>query len=608
VPGSIRIEMLGGFRMLHSSHASTRFQSQKTGTLLAYLAYYSTQPHPREYLVDLLWPEAELESGLSRLKNLLWLLKQELGAELPLFLASRSTIQLDSETCVTDVGEFFHALQAAEQTGDPTEQIEALTRAVQLQQGDLLPGRYEDWVLQERQRVVDLGIQARIELACVYRETGDPEAGIPYARAAVEGDPMREDSHLELMRIYAALNKPQEALRQYRVLERILWDEIGEEPSAALKSLEESIRQQRPETPALVAPIVTKSAVPIRVSEPVGGAVPLSSALYIERESDPLFLDAVSRRESVVLAKGSRQIGKTSLLARAMAHARSVGMTVLTTDLQKINLSQLETIEGFYRACAEMMVEQLEIESASIATIGTKAGPNIDFERFLRREVLSSRENHVFWALDEVDRLAAYDYRSEVFGLFRSWHNDRALRPDAPWIRLTLGVAYATEARLLISDLNQSPFNVGVTVTLQPFHRDEIAELNRRYGAPLHTDAELDRFYALFGGAPYLVRRGLYELVTAGETIQQLAERLFGDQTPFYDHLRRMADGLEEDPALLECVRAVLRGDSPPDQKSFLRLRSAGVVTGDTPRTAVINCALYRDFLQERFLQGQSRV
>ena len=55
--------------------------------------------------------------------------------------------------------------------------------------------------------------------------------------------------------------------------------------------------------------------------------------------------------------------------------------------------------------------------------------------------------------MDEVDRLFAYPFASEVFGLFRSWHNERALRPYAPWRQLTLAIAYATEAHLFISEL-----------------------------------------------------------------------------------------------------------------------------------------------------------
>jgi hypothetical protein len=50
--------------------------------------------------------------------------------------------------------------------------------------------------------------------------------------------------------------------------------------------------------------------------EAEGGAVPLESPFYIVRSADEEFHKAIARRESTVLVKGSRQMGKTSLLAR----------------------------------------------------------------------------------------------------------------------------------------------------------------------------------------------------------------------------------------------------------------------------------------------------
>ena len=50
--------------------------------------------------------------------------------------------------------------------------------------------------------------------------------------------------------------------------------------------------------------------------EPVGGAVPLDSEFYIERGADAEFHEAIARGDSIVLVKGARQVGKTSLLAR----------------------------------------------------------------------------------------------------------------------------------------------------------------------------------------------------------------------------------------------------------------------------------------------------
>ena len=47
--------------------------------------------------------------------------------------------------------------------------------------------------------------------------------------------------------------------------------------------------------------------------EPHGGAMPLNSRFYIERPADAEFM-RMARQDSIVLVKGARQVGKTSLL------------------------------------------------------------------------------------------------------------------------------------------------------------------------------------------------------------------------------------------------------------------------------------------------------
>ncbi len=59
--------------------------------------------------------------------------------------------------------------------------------------------------------------------------------------------------------------------------------------------------------------------------EPVGGAVPLDSMFYVVRPADEEFRMAIARRDSIVLVKGARQMGKTSLLARGLQQAREAG-------------------------------------------------------------------------------------------------------------------------------------------------------------------------------------------------------------------------------------------------------------------------------------------
>jgi hypothetical protein len=332
--------------------------------------------------------------------------------------------------------------------------------------------------------------------------------------------------------------------------------------------------------------------------EPAGGAVPLGSAFYVERATDRLFHEAILRGDSVVLLKGPRQVGKSSLLSRGLAKARLAGCREVTTDLQKLGDPErhLKSAETFLLSLARLLAERLDLESGPEDVWDPEAGPTENFERFLRRKVLAASPEPFVWALDEVDQLFPHRWASEVFGLFRSWHNERALDPDGPWGRLTLAMAYATEAHLFITDLNQSPFNVGTRLTLDDFTDAEVADLDRRVGAPLGSPSDLARLTSLLGGHPYLVRRGLQELL-GGLSLEQLEESAPRDDGPFGDHLRRLLYALSQDAHLCDLVRDVLRGGPAPDRHAFFRLHSAGVVAGNTPEEARPRCGLYARFL-----------
>src|SRR5438876_694256 len=94
-----RIEMLGGLRAVHPERVITRFRSQKTGSLLAYLAFYPHRSHSREQLIELLWPEAALDWARDRLRVSLHSLRRQLEppgvAPGTVIVASRLAVQLN---------------------------------------------------------------------------------------------------------------------------------------------------------------------------------------------------------------------------------------------------------------------------------------------------------------------------------------------------------------------------------------------------------------------------------------------------------------------------------------------------------------------------------
>jgi hypothetical protein len=295
-------------------------------------------------------------------------------------------------------------------------------------------------------------------------------------------------------------------------------------------------------------------------------------------------------------------MGKTSLLARGLQQARESGAKVVLTDFQKLNTRHLASVESFFMTLGDFLADQLDLGVLPEEVWDKRRGANTNFERYLRREVLGKARAHFVWGLDEVDRLFTCEFGSEVFGLFRSWHNERALDPAGPWSRLTLAIAYATEAHLFITDVNQSPFNVGTRLTLDDFTLDQVVDLNGRYGSPLKSPDELQRFYTLLGGQPYLVRRGLNELASGNVSFAALAEHAHRDEGIFGDHLRRMLVLLAKDTELADVVRAILEGQPATNATAFYRLRSAGLMKGDAPDQMQPRCEIYASYLRGHLL------
>ena len=138
--------MLGWLRAEQGDRLLTRFRTRKTALLLARLALFPQRAHAREELADLLWPEADLEAGRNRLKQSLAILRRLLeppGAPPgSILIADRTTIRLNPAAVSTDVADLEAALKA-----------KRLREAAALYRGELLPSFYDDWVIEERERL-----------------------------------------------------------------------------------------------------------------------------------------------------------------------------------------------------------------------------------------------------------------------------------------------------------------------------------------------------------------------------------------------------------------------------------------------------------------------
>jgi AAA domain-containing protein/TIR domain-containing protein len=329
--------------------------------------------------------------------------------------------------------------------------------------------------------------------------------------------------------------------------------------------------------------------------EEPGGSLKLEDKFYIERESDEKLKRHIAKNGTTITIRASRQTGKSSLLVRGMHHVHS-SANVVYLDLQSIEHSAFDSADGFLRYFAGAIARKLKLDAAMVSQIWRdKLGPQDKLVKVMEEYILPRSDRQIVLAIDEADRLLSVPFHSDFFALLRSWHNNRAVDPQ--WNKLNIAMVIATEPYLLISNPSQSPFNVGIKLNLEDFSRDQVRELNHRHGDPVQ-EKNLEPFFELLNGHPYLTRKALYLLISENLTWENLYQHAADDQGPFADNLRRQLWFIQEDDVLQSVLRQVLYQNKSDDDKTLWRLLRAGLIKGTGDRYQC-RCGLYEKYFRE---------
>jgi tRNA A-37 threonylcarbamoyl transferase component Bud32 len=392
-------------------------------------------------------------------------------------------------------------------------------------------------------------------------------------------------------------------------LQFVLWSS-GEPWDAICHRVLDAIRLPDPAKPSQagesssrdlqrLADIADRTGAPLPAADPRldTGAVELDSPFYVERTADDQVTRLVSAPGRTVLIKGPRQVGKTSLLTRAKGAAERSGHRVVYIDFQLIDEAHLESLKTLATYLAHRIARTLRSTVKPVDVWDDYLGGAESLTDFIERGVLTDTAP-VTLCCDEVDRIFDYAYRNAFFAMVRAWHNRRAT--NAAWKPFGLVVAHSTEPALFIDDVNQSPFNVGEVFRLIDFDATQLGWLNQRHGRPLTSWAELDAFQTLVGGHPYLARQGFYVLATGRVgSLADLIGTAVEDGGPFGDHLRRHLFGLSKRPRIAAAFKAIVRQQRCEDEGEFQRLKAAGLVEGESRRSARVRCDLYQRYFSK---------
>jgi len=246
----LRIHLFGNFRLSQGVTSAETRVIPNVQALLALLLLQPGQMFSRDKIISFLWNESSEEQAHSCLNTALWRLRKILepkGVPAGTYLLSSSSgeVGFNSQSDYwVDVLQFETCIQrivALAYAGVSDSNVRQLEQAVALYNQDLLEGFYYDWVIKERERLHLTYLDALYYLLSFYQHRQEYAKAIRWGQQIIIVDPLREDVHRHLMRLYTENGQRALAVRQYRYCEKILKIELGIEPMPETQYVYEKI-------------------------------------------------------------------------------------------------------------------------------------------------------------------------------------------------------------------------------------------------------------------------------------------------------------------------------------------------------------------------------
>jgi WD40 repeat protein/DNA-binding SARP family transcriptional activator len=318
--------VLGPLEVVGDGGLALSIGTGRQRALLALLILRANELVPSERLVEELWGESPPPTAQKMLHNQVSALRQALGRN-GRIETQGSAYRLNIGPGERDVDRFEElvARGRTELEADPQQAAEAFRRALDLWRGPALSDlAYEQFAQTEIARLEERRWAAFEERVDAELALGRHADLVSELDAAVTEEPLRERLQGQLMLALYRCGRQAEALEAFRAARRTLVEEIGVEPGAELRALQDAILAQDPALDAPPGPDELPAALDAGSPVLAGRARELAQLAV-------LLADACEGRGGVVLVSGPRGIGKTRLAAEVAREALRRRMSVVYT-------------------------------------------------------------------------------------------------------------------------------------------------------------------------------------------------------------------------------------------------------------------------------------
>lgn len=254
----LRLTTFGGLALSKDGTPLTGAAAQRSRlSLLALLATAGPTGFSRDKLLLHLWPESDEERARHALKQAVYSLRRELGADD--VIVGTASLSLNPLIITSDAREFEAAVAAGDNAAAASLYAGPFLDGVHLKDSD----EFERWSGEQRARYAHMWVSAIEHLAKDSESRGAWREAAGHWRTLASSEPLSGRLTLALVRSLAESGDLGAALQQYKIHEALLREELGTTPEPALAAFADGLRSgswsRSPERPA--KPVVTAAAV-----------------------------------------------------------------------------------------------------------------------------------------------------------------------------------------------------------------------------------------------------------------------------------------------------------------------------------------------------------
>ena len=326
--------------------------------------------------------------------------------------------------------------------------------------------------------------------------------------------------------------------------------------------------------------------------------VPFNSRLYIKRPPcEKLARAEIARQGCLLRIKAPQKMGKSSLLNQVIAQADSLGYQIAYLDFKDAVAKVFNSIDLTLRWFSAAICQQLNLPPNLDYYWDEDMGSKMSCKLFMESYILQHIDRPLVLTINELNRVFEHPQTAVDFlPLIRSFHEQS--KRSTLWQKLRIVLVYSTDIYVPLK-IDRSPFNVGLSLKLPQFDRQQVSDLAQRYNLNWQGK-EVERLMSLVRGHPYLINIALYYL---SQEIISLERLLLDAAKPtgiYSQHLQSYLILLQKDPRLMSAMERVVNSSEAIELDVLIayKLESMGLVLleGFSARPS---CELYRLYFSE---------